>query len=273
MIQFRNEHVTVFQSALFQTNSTVVETKDMVLVVDPTWLPHEVEEIRAYVERVRSGRLVYVLYTHADFDHILGSGAFKDAKMIGSAAMAKLEDKQRRVEQILQFDADFYAARPYPVAFPTLHHEIENDGESIQVGNTRLTFFLTPGHTHDGLACLVEPLGLLIAGDYLSNVEFPFIEDSEAYEQTMQAFDHILSDNTIRLLVPGHGTVTDCQHEIRKRIRQSSSYIERLRTEVKCEKNELAAEIKKSYRYYRGLLKEHESNKQVIRKELGLETT
>jgi hydroxyacylglutathione hydrolase len=36
MIQFKNEQVTVFQSALYQTTSTVVETNDLILIIDPT---------------------------------------------------------------------------------------------------------------------------------------------------------------------------------------------------------------------------------------------
>lgn len=38
-IIYRDPNVTVFQSVLFQTNTTVVQTNDLVLVVDPGWLP------------------------------------------------------------------------------------------------------------------------------------------------------------------------------------------------------------------------------------------
>jgi hydroxyacylglutathione hydrolase len=38
MIQFQDETVAVFQSALFHTTSTVVQTEDAILLVDPTWL-------------------------------------------------------------------------------------------------------------------------------------------------------------------------------------------------------------------------------------------
>lgn len=272
MIQFRNQHITVFQSALFQTNSAVVETKELIVVVDPTWLPNEVEEIRSYVERIRAGRRIYVIYTHADFDHILGCGAFPDAKMIGSRAMAELEDKQQRVEQILQFDATFYLERNYPLAFPALHHEIDEQHHTLQVGNTRLSFYITPGHTHDGIACVIEPLGILIAGDYLSDVEFPFIEDSYAYERTLAQFKQIIEEHRIKLVVPGHGRVTDCTHEMNRRIDDSAAYIASLRKDMQERTNKLEGDLKPRFLFYRELKNEHESNKDVIRKELNIDS-
>ena len=61
MIIFQNDSLTVFQSALFQTNSAIVEGDGFVLVVDPTWLPSEVEEIAAYVRNIRLSRPLYLL--------------------------------------------------------------------------------------------------------------------------------------------------------------------------------------------------------------------
>ena len=39
MLHFKNRSITVFQSALYKTTSAVIETKDLVLVTDPNWLP------------------------------------------------------------------------------------------------------------------------------------------------------------------------------------------------------------------------------------------
>jgi hydroxyacylglutathione hydrolase len=65
--------VRVFQSALFQTNTTVVTTDDMVLLVDPNWLPLEIAEIRQFVETQSGGKKpIYLLFTHSDYDHIIG---------------------------------------------------------------------------------------------------------------------------------------------------------------------------------------------------------
>lgn len=84
MIQYRTEHVTVFQSALFQTTSTVISLDEHIVIVDPNWLPHEVREIQSYVESIRGNKELYLLFTHGDFDHIIGYRAFPDAKTVGS---------------------------------------------------------------------------------------------------------------------------------------------------------------------------------------------
>jgi hydroxyacylglutathione hydrolase len=55
----------------------------MVLIVDLNWLPNEVDDIRNYVDSVKGDRELYLLFTHGDFDHIIGYKAFPGAKIIG----------------------------------------------------------------------------------------------------------------------------------------------------------------------------------------------
>ena len=98
MIQFQNEFMTVFESALFQTTCTVVEAKEFVLVVDPNWLPHEIEEIKEHVARVQGEKELYLLFTHGDFDHVIGYHAFPGAKVIGSKGLKEHPNKERKVE-------------------------------------------------------------------------------------------------------------------------------------------------------------------------------
>ena len=86
-ILFRDPNVTIFQSALYQTNSTVVRTDDLVLVVDPALLPDEVAAIREYVESIREDRSVFLVFTHSDFDHIIGYKAFRVDKVFMSETM------------------------------------------------------------------------------------------------------------------------------------------------------------------------------------------
>lgn len=234
MIQYQNQYMTVFQSSLYQTTSTVVQTRDLILVVDPTWLPHEISEIREYVMRIKGERPIYLLFTHADFDHIIGYKAFPEAMTIGSIEMENHPEKESVIEQIEEFDSRYYVQRSYPIHFPKLDIVIKQEGESISIGETQLTFYSAPGHTPDGLFTVIDSLGLLIAGDYLSNVEFPYIYHSSlAYEETMNKVEGILKNHSIRLLVPGHGQVTDVALEIKTRMERSLDYIHELRDAVR----------------------------------------
>lgn len=230
MITFQQNQLTVFQSALFQTTSAVVEGAGFVLVVDPTWLPQEVEEIAAHVRSIRAGRELYLLFTHSDFDHILGDGAFPGAVTIASRAFQENPKKERNVQAIRAWDSEYYVQRPYAVSYPEISIVAAFDGQELRLGETRLTFYAAPGHNPDGLWTVIEPLGILIAGDYLSDIEFPYIyHSSRAYEQTLRKLDGILDRHSVNVLVPGHGQVTTDGAEMRQRQQQSFEYITALR--------------------------------------------
>src|SRR5699024_3517523 len=104
MKRFLSNNVAVFQSVLFQTNSSVIDLKDAVLICDPTWLPGEVERIKEYVGQIRNGRPLYIIFTHSDFDHIIGAGAFPDATVIASEEFTRHPNKKGVLQQIKQYD-------------------------------------------------------------------------------------------------------------------------------------------------------------------------
>jgi hydroxyacylglutathione hydrolase len=269
MIQFKNEYITVFQSALFQTTCTVVETKDFILVADPNWLPNEIEEIQRHVARIQGEKEIYLLFTHGDFDHIIGYQAFPGAKVIGSKGLQEHPNKEQKINLIHQFDNDNYIHRPYPVLFPEVNIVIEEDGQQLVLGDITFTFYLSPGHTHDGLFTVIEPLGIWIAGDYLSDFELPFIYHSaKAYEETLRKAERIVETHEVSVLVPGHGRTTTSQEEMKRRIEMSQEYLERLIAAVMKEDKEVLAALEKEMPFPSNFTKEsHEENIAIIRKE------
>jgi len=274
MILWEKNGVTLFQSALFQTVSAVVQTADLVLVVDPCWLPHEVREIRAYVDSCRGDRPLYALFTHSDYDHIIGYGAFPEAKVIGSSAMRdrSIEDQAAILEQIHQFDDDYYVTRDYPVAYPAIDLAFSTDGEQLVLGDTAITFYQAPGHNPDGLFAFVEPAGLLIAGDYLSDVEFPYIyHDSRAYEATIRKLDRLMEKHRIELLMTGHGHMTDDRAEMERRQREALAYIAELREAVSREDQRLLDAMLDGQAHPRIKKKFHQANLALIRRELQVD--
>lgn len=268
MIQFQNEHVTVFESQLFKTTSTVIQTDDCIIVVDPTWLPQEVAEIKHYVNKIKQSRPVYLLFTHSDWDHILGYGAFPNAVVIASEGLNERQDKQQILEQIREFDDRYYIDRGYPIVYPAIDVIVREDGQVFTIGKTSLTFYRADGHTDDGVFTIIEPLGVWITGDYLSDVEFPYIYfNSEKYEETLAKTDIILNKHEIRILVPGHGHVTESKEEIQQRKEKSLHYIKELRNAM--QKNQESDHLIKKYSYLKGMKAFHEENMQIIKKELG----
>ena len=61
-------------------------------------------------------------------------------------------------------------------------------GEALQVGPFTIETMALPGHTACGAGFRVRDLGLLVVGDYLSVIEFPFVYVSTAaYRATLSA--------------------------------------------------------------------------------------
>lgn len=269
MIKYQDEQVAVFESALFRTTSTVIITNDLILIVDPNWLPHEIKEIQNYVIVKRTNQPVYLLFTHSDFDHIIGYKAFPQAKVIISEAFQNNQEKEKSLNAILQFDDEYYITRDYKIEYPTGHVIVKKDGQQLQIGDTILTFYLAPGHNTDGIFTIMEPLNIWIAGDYLSNEEFPFIYfSSQAYEETLGKTDTILKQHKIKLLIPGHGDIAFEKKEIRKRKDENLQYISDLREAVKKGKIYDTSQLWKKYRFPLSMTKLHEDNIELIKKEI-----
>lgn len=232
-IIYRDPNVTIFQSALFQTNSTVVRTDDLILVVDPAWLPEEVMAIRHYVDSIRGKLPLFLVFTHSDYDHIIGYRAFEADKVFITEAFANNPGKEDIVEQMLDFDEKYYIERPYLLEYPSGDFLVFRDGVHFRYGGTKMTFYLTPGHTADSMMVVVWQLGLCIAGDYLSNVEFPFIYHSSVeYEKTLEKLTEIHDRNWFTRLVPGHGDPALSISDWLRRRTEHLAYIYALRESI-----------------------------------------
>jgi hydroxyacylglutathione hydrolase len=271
MIQYQNNDITVFQSALYQTTSIVLQTEEMVLIVDPNWLPGEIDDIRGYVNSIRGDRDTYLLFTHGDFDHIIGYKAFPGAITIGSKELSSHPQKEHKLTLIRQFDSKNYIQRKYPVEFPEIEVIISRDAHQLIVGDTTLTFYKAPGHTSDGLFTVIEPLGIFIAGDYLSNFELPFIYHSaKEYKQTLKTVQHIFDHHSIKMLVPGHGQATMDYDEMKRRLEMASDYLQRLIEAVVSKDESLIAALSKEHAFQSSFTEEcHNENIRIIENEYG----
>jgi len=227
MIVYQDAHLTIFQSILYQTNSMVLDTSSFVLLVDPNWLPQEVQTIRDFVDQHYPDKPIYLLFTHSDYDHIIGYGLFPEAKVIASKRFQNNPRKETILKEIHQFDHQHYLTRPYPVMYPEVDIIIDEDGQELEIGGERFTFYLSSGHTDDGIFAIVESQEIFIAGDYLSDLEFPFVYfDIPAYQSTLQKIDLILQKHMIQLMMPGHGKyIKDQNQEILIRRNRDLAYL------------------------------------------------
>lgn len=254
-----NDRLTVFQSALYQTNATCLDCSATMVLLDPCWLPHEVEEIKKFTEAKRKETLA-IIFTHSDYDHIIGYGAFPDAFVIASQLFCARPDKEVALDRIRSFDHQYYLSRNYPLIYPEVDFCMENDGATYQAGDVLLHFFLAPGHTSDGLMVVAPDLKLCIAGDYLSDVEFPFIDDFSAYRKTLLKFEELVRRFSITTVIPGHGSVATGSDAIARRLEDSHRYLNLLAEYPDPNHPTFLAHLKEKYQHIPSLLTEHQKN-------------
>lgn len=265
----QNKNLSVFRSALYMTTSTVFHNEELILIVDPNWLPEEVRRIRQFVDDIKKNQAIYLLFTHSDYDHIIGYQAFPEAKVIASEAFVQQTNKASIIDQILKFDDEYYIQRDYEIVYPSVDFVIKNDKEQLRIGETTLTFYLASGHNIDGIFTIIEPDGIWVAGDYLCDVEFPYIYHSSIeYEATLAKVDAILKNHDIQFLIPGHGHVTTSKTEILNRKKDALAYIHQLRTCLQNNQIFDVHELWKRYQFPRIMTQFHDANVALIKKEL-----
>jgi hydroxyacylglutathione hydrolase len=127
--QFQSDNFTVFESALYRTCSAVISVGKCLWVVDPNWLPGEIQFIRDFVDQQKNNKNIFLLCTHSDYDHIIGFGAFPEAEIVAGRDFVTHPQPQKVVQQILDFDDMYYITRNYPVTYPEVNHIINNFGQ------------------------------------------------------------------------------------------------------------------------------------------------
>ncbi len=261
-IQYTDTHITVFESSLYRTTSTLIDLGRDLIVVDPNWLPVEVQFISKWVNDHYPQHQLYLFFTHSDFDHIMGYQAFPNAKVLASQALVQNPNKESILQQIVDFDHEYYITRPYPILYPEVDIVVPEHDFSIYINEIEILFFKAQGHVSDGLFMIIPALHLWVAGDYLSNIEIPFIDhDYHAYWDTITTaailFDQF---DDIHILIPGHGDVATERTEIKDRISKDKRYLELLKKEDVEHPSLDALALIRSYQNNPNLIKAHQKN-------------
>ncbi len=273
-IQFKNNFLAIFESALFRTTAVVIDMTTFILVIDPNYLPNEVNFIRNYVENIRKNKPIYLFFTHSDYDHIIGYGAFPDAKTIVSRAFEENTNKQELLQPILDFDDTHYIQRNYPIVFPKGDIIIEKNNEIININGVELVFYDAKGHNHDGLMLFIPQFKVFIAGDYLSNIEFPYVYYScESYLKVLGTAKNVLQHNVVNYLISGHGDYTSNKKEMLQRCEESLDYILNIKEYVIKGVIFDTEKLWQKYIFKKSMITFHEENIAIAKREFCKKTT
>lgn len=268
-IQYQDTQLIIFESELFRTTTSLVIGKQYLLLVDPNWLPGEIDCIEEWIDKLGKGKEKYLLFTHSDYDHIIGYGRFKAYKTIASQAFTDNTQQASILDQIREFDDQYYIKRDYEITYPRIDQPIAGDGVRLNLHEDEYIFFQAPGHNPDGLITFNKTKNVLLLGDYLSNIEFPYLYDSyEAYQATLDKLERLISTEDVAFLISGHGDYTSDQQEMRKRISDARSYLSQLMESIQSETAFNFDELMKTYDFPGIMRKFHDGNVKLVKKEL-----
>ncbi len=269
-IQYQDSNTTIFESALYQTTSTVINLENFILIVDPNWLPIEIKTIQLHVEKIRNSKPIYLLFTHSDYDHIIGYRAFPEAKIIASEAFQNNPEKEKIIAQINNFDDENYILRNYPIEYPIVDIVVSDDFQKIEIEGTEIVFCQAVGHNSDGIFTMIPSLGIFIAGDYLCEVEFPFIYVSGfLYLETLKKALKIIEQFEPEILIAGHGLFSKNKKEMFDRTKEAEKYINDLIFSIKNKTPFDLDTFLKKYHFPENMIAAHKKNLEILKEELN----
>ncbi len=229
------EGVLVHQSELLQNNAAVVQGRAGVLVVDPGLTGAEMtclaSDLRELGQPVVAG-----FATHPDWDHVLWHAELGEAPRYGTARCAAFmqdvlsnADWAARVAEGLPPEiAEETPLDRYGLitALPAGTAQIPWDGPQVQL-------IEHPAHAPGHAALFIEERGVLVAGDMLSDVFVPMLDEFnstndpvEEYLTGLRLLEGVADD--VEVVIPGHGSVGGTG-EARARIEQDRAYVQALR--------------------------------------------
>jgi len=189
--------VHVATSQVMATTSTVVARPGGVLLVDPSWVPSELDALATALDE-RDWRVVGGFATHAHHDHLLWHPRFGDAPRWASERTAELARSERAglVEAL---------GDGWPDELVDLLGRVEPTHEL----DDRIELVVHDGHAPGHTALWLADQRVLVAGDMLSDREVPLPfgpDDLPAYLAGLDRLAPYAARATV--LVPGHGTPT-----------------------------------------------------------------
>ena len=203
----------VVTSRFWQTTATAIRAPGggESFLIDSPYFPDELELLPMLLQQSGFPEPSGLLATHADWDHLLGRYAFPGLALgVGSSTGERLRAEPGAAQRELRdADADFYVVRPSPLALGS--YQVLPVPGKMQIGDEEIELHPTGGHTVDGVAFLVRSASLLVCGDYVSDVEIPWISPGggiDDYRATLARLSALIEEGC-DAIIPGHGSPHD----------------------------------------------------------------
>jgi glyoxylase-like metal-dependent hydrolase (beta-lactamase superfamily II) len=213
-----------------EVDTFVVLTSRFAVFIDTMSTPALMRQV---IEKVRpdlDGRLMLVINTHADWDHVYGNSLFapggeQPALIIGRALTHERLRSPAALERLRRQQAEENRFAQVTLVPPDL---VFADALTLYGGDLTLELVPTPGHTPDHCSVWIPEIGTLLAGD-AAEFPFPSVRGGATLAQVRSSLQYLMTLNP-RVVLPCHGGTTGPDL-----LDQNLAYFSRLRDLLKVE--------------------------------------
>ena len=216
------------------SNAGFVVTSDGVVVFDALGTPSHGWALLQQIRKVTDAKIRYVVASHYHADHIYGLQAFKDhadAVIVAQERAGEYKDNEETADEKAHQRLD----QRRGVLFPWVDKNTRvvppditfRNRMTIALGDRRLTLlYAGPAHSSSDMMLLVEPDGVLFAGDIVQNSRIPHMNsDDVSTTQWLAALGEVGRLDP-KFIVPGHGKAST---EAKQAIAFTRDYIQYVR--------------------------------------------
>ena len=199
-------------SALWQTNAVALRAGGEALLIDSPYFPDELEMLPE-VLRQSGFEPAGLLATHGDWDHLLARLVFPEHSLgiAESTALRIRANPGEAQRELRKADNEYYVRRPRPLPLGA-YQDLPVPGK-LELGDEEIELHPAEGHTDDGMILFARWCGVLVCGDYLSDVELPTWTDKGLYRKTLDRLRGLVE--VAEVVVPGHGSPLEREDALR----------------------------------------------------------
>jgi glyoxylase-like metal-dependent hydrolase (beta-lactamase superfamily II) len=203
------------------SNAGFVVTSDGVAVFDALGTPSLGWALLQQIRKVTDKRIRYVIASHYHADHIYGLQAFKDhtdAVIVAQERAGEYKENEETADEKANQRLD----QRRGVLFPWVDKNTRvvppditfRDRMTIALGDRRLTLlYAGPAHSSSDLMMLVEPDGVLFAGDIVQNSRIPHMNSDDVSTTQWLAALREVEKLDPKFIIPGHGKASTAAKE------------------------------------------------------------
>jgi glyoxylase-like metal-dependent hydrolase (beta-lactamase superfamily II) len=216
------------------SNAGFVVTAEGVVVFDALGTPSLGWALLQEIRKLTDKKIRYVVASHYHADHIYGLQAFRDhtdAIILAQERSDEYKDNEQTADEKAnqRLDQRRGALSPWVdgntrVVAPDVTFR---ERMTLGLGDHRLTLiYAGPAHSSSDMMMMVQPDGVLVAGDIVQNGRIPFMNsDDVSTVHWLQAFGEVEKLDP-KFIIPGHGRTST---EAKQAIAFTRGYIEYVR--------------------------------------------